>query len=69
MTFQTEQNLIFATMLIIIVVAAFIFGWFSYRRSKTASPVDKQYYFLALLLSALVAVFFGFHLSQVLARF
>lgn len=69
MTFQTEQNLIFAIMLGVLVLVALGYSVLSVYKTKNAAPNDKPYYMLAVLLSALVAAFMGLHLWQVLSRF
>lgn len=69
MTFQTEQNLIFAIILGVIVLVAFGYCILSIYKMKSAAPDDKLYYMLAVFLSGLVAAFMGLHLWQVLSRF
>jgi len=70
MTFQTEQNLIFTFMLATAIILSLGYcGLSVYKARKATTANDRAYYLLAVGLSALVAAFMGFHLSQVIIRF
>lgn len=70
MTFQTEQNLIFAILLSFILLVAIAYVVLSIKRALGAATAsDKACYMLAAFLSVLVMLFMGFHLWQVLVRF